>query len=147
MKTTAFGLVVAAILTATGFAGELSPDLKAMQGNWVGSFVEINGKPPAEKDLALKISLIVDGASYKVYDKETLLAAGKLTLDTSKTPKTNDAVFGEGAAKGLVQQGIYQWKEGEILINFALPSKDRPKEFKTAAGSDETLLKYTRAKK
>ena len=60
MKSTVFGLVLAASLSATSFAGELSPDLKALQGNWVGSFVEINGKPPTEKDLALKIALVVD---------------------------------------------------------------------------------------
>ena len=147
MKTTAFGLVLAAIITVTGFAGELSPDLKAMQGNWVGTFIEIDGKPPTEKDLALKITLVVTGANYKVYDKDNLLASGKLVLDAAKTPRTIDAIFSEGPVKGLVQQGIYQLKTDEILINFGLPGKDRPKEFKTVPDSMETLLKYMRAKK
>ncbi len=147
MKT-AFGLILTAtIIAGTSLAGALSADSKSMQGNWNGTFVEINGKPPAEKDLDLKITLAVEGANFKVYDRTNLLASGKLVLDADKKPKTIDAIFGEGPAKGLVQQGIYQLKDDEIFINFGLPGKDRPKEFKSTPGSDETLLKYTRVKK
>jgi uncharacterized protein (TIGR03067 family) len=147
MKT-AFGMVlIATIIAGTCLAGEQSADLKFFQGNWNGTFIEIDGKPPTEKDLALKITLVVEGSNFKVYDKTNVLASGKLVLATDKKTKTIDAIFGDGPAKGLVQPGIYQLKEDEILINFALPGKDRPTEFKTTTDGKETLLKYTRAKK
>ena len=138
------GLLLAAAWFAAAGGGD---DLKRMQGTWAVRISETDGQPASEEDQKLKLTIHIEGDAFKVYhDGTTLLSAGTLKLDASRTPRTIDTTLTGGPFKGTIQRGIYEFKDGEMIANFAKPGKERPAEFKTRAGSGESILRYTRVK-
>ena len=118
-----------------------------MQGRWSATIAETNGKPASDELLNLKLVLVVEGDTYRVLSNDKVLSAGKLKLDSSKTPRAMDATNTEGPLKGVVQQAIYQIKGDTMNAVFAKPGTARPTEFKTKEGSEQSLIRYERAKK
>lgn len=138
------------LLAVTGFAasaGGAGDDLKAMQGRWSATIAEMNGKPSSDELLNLKLVLVVEGDTYRILSNDKVFSAGKLKLDSSKTPRTMDATNTEGPLKGVVQQAIYQIKGDTMTAVFAKPGTARPTEFKTKEGSEQSVIRYERMKK
>ncbi len=149
MRTFRCGLAVL-VLVVTGFAataGVAGDDLKAMQGRWSATIAEVSGKPAGEELKNLKLILLVQDDEYRVLSDGKVLSAGKLKLDATKTPRTMDAANTEGPSKGIVQKAIYEIKGDTMTAVFAKPGADRPAEFKTKEGSEQSLIRYERTKK
>jgi uncharacterized protein (TIGR03067 family) len=143
---------VAAVLVvvATGFAvraGGAGDDLKTMQGRWSVTIAETNGKPAGDELKNLKLVLVVEGDVFRILSNDKAFSAGKLKIDSSKTPRTMDATNSEGPLKGVVQQAIYEIKGDKMTAVFAKPGTGRPTEFKTKEGSEQSLIHYVREKK
>ena len=121
-------------------------DLKAMQGKWSATIAEVDGKPASPEEMNLKLVLVVQGDNYRVLVGDKEISGGTLTLDASKNPRTIDATHTEGKFKDVVQKGIYEIKGDAMTAVFAKPGKERPTEFKTKAGSEQSVVKYVRMK-
>lgn len=142
-----FGLVFWALVAA---AQETTGDAKQMEGTWSGSIIRTGGEDPTPEEKKLKFRLLVAGDLYQVAIQDDLLQVlmeGKFRIDPSQQPKTIDAVFGSGDMKGAVQKGIYSLKDDELIVTFGKPGDDRPRDFQTRAGSDESTVRYVREKK
>jgi uncharacterized protein (TIGR03067 family) len=122
-------------------------DLKAMQGHWLATIAETDGKPPSKEDASLKLIFIVQGDKYQVLHDKNVISGGRLKLDATKNPRTVDATITEGPFKGLVQKGIYEITGDKMTAVFAKPGKDRPTRFKTKEGSEQSIVQYERMKK
>jgi uncharacterized protein (TIGR03067 family) len=145
IRFTAAAMLLAFIgVAATAGGGD---DLKAMQGSWTATIAEMNGKAPPDDVAKLKLLLIVEGEKYRVMHNDEPISAGTLKLDATKTPRTIDATHTVGPTKGMVQKGIYEIKGDTMTAVFAKPGKDRPTEFKTKEGSEESIVRYVRNKK
>jgi uncharacterized protein (TIGR03067 family) len=70
----------------------------------------------------------------------TLLHLSKLKVDPTKTPKSVTATVVDGPQKGDTFLGIYAWEGDTLTICYDPQGNDRPKEFKTTAGSGLVLL-------
>jgi uncharacterized protein (TIGR03067 family) len=117
-------------------------ELARFAGTWKGVSVVQDGK---EVPKAEAVRLTVAGEKY------TLKAGGEdiegtHKLDPTKTPKQIEAVRAKGPHAGEKMLGIYELDGDTFKVCFAAPGKDRPTEFKSAAGSGRRLLVLLREK-
>jgi len=131
-------------LIGAGDAGKA--DLQRMQGMWQVVFLEIDGKAAGDKEKDAPIKVFVAGNDFFTTFADKPLTAGKLTLDAAQSPGYIDAEQTKGPWKGMTQLGLYEIKGEEMKIIWAEPNKERPKSFKTQAGTGQVLLAYKRVK-
>jgi uncharacterized protein (TIGR03067 family) len=152
-----FGICLAALFCAVCFVPggssiladdktDVEKELRKFQGVWTIESMESGGKKiPAE---AMKdVTLIFEGDKYTVKNGKDVIQVGTQKLDASKSPKTLDGTVTEGFGKGAVMPGIYEIDGDTLKVCFDEAGKKRPTEFKTASGSQTTLVVYKRAKK
>jgi len=121
-------------------------ELDRFVGTWKGVSMTTDGKemPKAEAE---GVRLVVEGAKYtlKMGDQEI---EGTHKLDPAKKPKEIEAVRSKGPEKGEKMLGIYELTDDTFKVCFAAPGKtERPKDFKSEAGSGNRLLVFKREKK
>jgi uncharacterized protein (TIGR03067 family) len=120
-------------------------DAEKLTGAWQATSVETDGaKAPA--DFAAKIQLR--------FEKGFLMIKGlfgdnrevpcQLKLDPDKKPKTLDYT-GLGTKQTVL--GIYELDGDTLKLCIITKERERPKEFKTEAGSNLTLMELKRVKK
>jgi len=121
-------------LVAVALLGSSSPqdsavklDLEKFQGNWQATLVvNVNGES-APQDQVRDTQLKVEGTKFVLRSKDAVVK-GTFTIDPSRTPKTIDVVL-EGQNPNEKLLGIYRIDGDERRSCFALPGKDRPKDF------------------
>jgi uncharacterized protein (TIGR03067 family) len=141
------------VLTASGGIGvragdkaDVEKELKKFQGTWTVESVKAGGKKlPA--DLFKGMTVTFEGDKYSVKMGDMVIQAATQKLDPSKSPKTLDAKVTDGLNKGAVILGIYEISGDTLKECFDPEGKKRPTEFKTAAGSQTTLVVHKRVKK
>jgi uncharacterized protein (TIGR03067 family) len=140
-------------LTASGGTGartndkaDIENELKKFQGTWTFESVEVGGKElPADAFKGITVTFVGDKHTVKNGDETIQSATQK--FDPSKSPKTLDATVTEGPNKGTVLLGIYEISGDTLKVCFDPEGKKRPTEFKTAPGSQTTLVVHKRMKK
>ncbi len=142
------------VLLAFGFSAstcwaddkpDVEKELKKFQGTWTVESVEAGGtKLPA--DLFKEMTVIFEGAKYTVKIGDMVIQTATIKLDPSKSPKTFDSEVTQGPNKGTILS-IYEINGDTMKACFDPEGKKRPTEFKTEAGSQNTLAVYKRAKK
>jgi uncharacterized protein (TIGR03067 family) len=139
----AVGLLIAADDKDQADAGK--KDLKALEGTWKAVKGEENGAPVKEGAIK-QFELTIKGDKYtlRVNGEET--EQGTLKLDPTKKPKAVDFKITKGDDEGKDQHGLYQIEGDRFTLCFAPPGKDRPKQLKTEAGSEQTLIVFERLK-
>jgi uncharacterized protein (TIGR03067 family) len=131
---------VAALLASGGQCDEKAAqaDLARLQGEWAMVSGEIQGEamPEGWRTTARRVAK----------ENETTVTVGgqlfmkaRFKLDPTKTPKTIDYEMTGGPTEGKKQLGIYEFDGEQVRFCFGSPDKDRPTEFKTAAGDGRTL--------
>jgi uncharacterized protein (TIGR03067 family) len=139
-----------ALETLTREAGDRGEDARAkelaqMQGEWSMVSGEIAGQPLPE-------ALVKTGKRVVKGNETTSTIGGQLffkanfTIDPTKKPKTIDYQMIDGPTKGKVQYGIYDLKGDTIRFCFSAPGKDRPTQFMTKAGDEQTLSSWKKPK-
>ena len=133
-------------LTASLLVAQAPADeVKKFEGTWTAKSGEDSGQPLPDADLK-DFKLVIAG------EQMTATVGGRTTklsykLDPSKKPATIDITPAEGADKDKVHYGIYLLEGETLKICFSdPPSKDRPTEFATKAGSKAILFTFQKAK-
>jgi uncharacterized protein (TIGR03067 family) len=125
---------------SAAIAADSKDDLKAMQGTWRPTSGESAGKAMAS-DVLKKTKLVIKDNKYTVTVGEDP-DHGTLKIDASRMPKTMDIVSTGGANKGRRILAIYEIDGDTMKICYDLSGKVRPKEFKTAPGSQLFFATY-----
>lgn len=125
--------------------GEVTGDLKQMQGSWVATHYVAEGKSWSEKDLkTLKLS--IKGANGTLHLRDQIFH-GSYKLDESTSPKTIDITLTEGPDKGKKKLGIYEIKGDTLYLCVgALGSDRRPTRFESKPGTGVWLEHWKRVK-
>jgi uncharacterized protein (TIGR03067 family) len=132
---------VVPLLAGAGGAG--AQDAAKMQGTWVLTQAEDDGRTAPAEELA-KLVWSFDGERYTIrYHND--VREGTFRLDPDKTPKAFDQTATAGADKGRSYRGIYRLVGDELVLCFPRdPKADRPTEFTGKAGSGQVLLVFKR---
>jgi uncharacterized protein (TIGR03067 family) len=139
-------LCLTALLPAPDTAvDEAKKELERIQGTWVATRIEINGRPT---NLGGS-KLICTGDQYvQMAGDQEVVERGTHKLDPTKKPKHMDITITGGEQKGLTQLGIYEL-EGDTLKMCVSEagSKERPKDFSTKPGTGQIFVTFKREKK
>ncbi len=139
------GLAVGIAIALSGAArGDDKNVAKSLDGTWVPTAAELAGEKIPD-ELRKSMKLVIDDGKYtltvsKVPDR------GTVKLDASKSPKAIDITGVEGPNKGKTILAIYETTDDTLRICYDLGGKARPTEFKTAKGTQQFLVTYTRQK-
>jgi len=113
-------------------------DLERLQGNWsVGELVMNGQKLPAEA--LASANLKIKASAYSL-EGDSGSSHGTLKLGESAHPKLMDVSSDDGAEL----LGIYEISGDTFKVCYAVNGAARPKEFKSAEGSDHVLATYKR---
>jgi len=149
MKTIVWMSVVLALSLVALAEPSKDDDAKAVQGTWKPIKAELGGHPM--DDAVLKsISLKLDDGKYEAF-VGTEPDRGTYTLDATSKPKGMTVTGTEGPNQGKTFPAIYALTsdehDGDMLrICYDLSGKERPKEFKSVAGTKLYLVTYRRQK-
>ncbi|HLJ91984.1 MAG TPA: TIGR03067 domain-containing protein [Gemmataceae bacterium] len=116
----------------------LDKEFSRLQGEWSMVSGEHDGQRVPEGLLKLWKRVAKGKETTVTFSGQVMLQA-TFTLDMSKKPKTIDYTMAEGPNKGKKQYGVYEWDGDQVRFCFAVPGKERPKEFATKAGDQQTL--------
>ena len=150
-----FRISLAALLCFSGFAAsgiladekaDLEKEVKKLQGAWTIVSSEAGGKKLPADDLK---GLIVtfEGDKHTVKNGDKVIQVGTQKIDPFKSPKTIDVTMIEGASKGAVMLGMYEFDGDTLKVCFDPAGKKRPTEFKSPPGSDNFVNVHKRVKK
>lgn len=138
----AAGLLVAA--DEKGQTDAAKKDLKAIEGTWKAVKGEEGGKALAAE--IKNYELVIQGDKYTLRVAGEEREQGTLKLDPAKKPKAMDLKITKGDDQGKDQYAIYEVEGDRFTICFSPPGKDRPKQMKTDAGSEQTMIVFQRDK-
>jgi uncharacterized protein (TIGR03067 family) len=131
---------MAVAVSGLALAEDAKKDLAKLEGTWEASSAIHDGKE-TDAEALKKLKLTVKDGNYTLdRGKDTL--KGTLKVDSSKTPRTIDAVRADGSAI----HGIYELSGDVFKVCFAGPKKDRPTEFTAKEGTGNQMTVWKRAK-
>jgi len=120
-------------------------DANKLQGTWACVSGENAGKPIPEGTVK-KLRLVLTQDKYATHRGDELLFESTYKLDATKSPWQIDIIGTEGENKGKAAQGICRLEGDTLTLCYTMPSKDRPKQFESKAGSEATLTVWKRTK-
>lgn len=118
-------------------------DLEKLQGKWIMTALDINGKTtPTDQFEGTTLTIKGDKYIVKVKDKSFEM---RIQLDSTRTPKTIDMIFTEGPKQDQVHKGIYELEGDTFKICRGLnPEHERPIDFTTQPGTDLFVVTWKR---
>jgi len=133
-------LVIA--LTLGAAAGQLAPALGQLQGRWVVTSGEHNGKP---LDAIKGGVMTVTADSFEIRTASGNMLKGTLRVDTSRRPFQMDLLH----ANGTKWEGIYSVEEDDFKLNYVeAGQKDRrPDAFTTSDRTEASMVRLRRSPK
>ena len=147
------GLLAAVVASAVVAAAFAADDKAAaeLQGTWRAVASEMDGEKQPEDDVK-QHTLVFSGDTLVVNKEGQMVMKGKVKVDASQKPAHLDFKLEENPANpddvGKSLTGIYEVKGDEMKWCFVLPDRsDRPKEFKSEAGTGQinaTLKRETK---
>jgi uncharacterized protein (TIGR03067 family) len=140
------GIIASGSTTRADDKPDIEKELKKFQGAWTFESVEGGGEK-LSADLFKGMTVTFEGDKYSVKMGDMVVEAATLKLDASKSPKTFDSTVTDGPNKGKVYLAIYEISGDTLKVCFDPDGKKRPMEFKTAGGSQTTLVVHKRVKK
>jgi uncharacterized protein (TIGR03067 family) len=127
------------LLTAVPAFADDKEDWKALIGTWTLEKVTIDGSDQTAvfKDAVL----VIEDGKYK-FTFSGQDDKGKLTIDSSKAPKTMDVVGEEGPNKGKTIPCIYKLEDKSVVICYSFDDKKRPEKFDSGKDSKTMIITY-----
>ena len=147
------GLVIAARNSSRASGGpddSFKKELKALEGNWRCTRVELEGRVLAEAFVKGE-RCVIEEDKFQPYWGERNKGAGAtiLKIDGKANPKTIDIEYTSGSNRGKTQLGIYKLEKDKLEMAWGEPgSKKRPTKFtgKPGVGSAHEYRVFQREK-
>src|SRR5262249_49480268 len=91
------------------------------------------------------LQLMVKGDRRTIGSGETVCSEAYYRLNPAVKPPTIDLVVTKGGSRGHIMLGIYELSGDHLRVCYAVPGRERPRDFKPKAGSGHTLQEMKRA--
>jgi uncharacterized protein (TIGR03067 family) len=129
----------------TSKTGHATDRTEMLAGVWTCTSGVNDGKPlPTDVAKLLKLTLTHD--RYKTEKGDVVLFDGIYKIDAGSQSKHIDITAPEGEQAGKTSKGIYSLEGDTLKMCYAMPDKDRPKQFESKIGSGTTLVVWERKK-
>lgn len=140
-------IVASLVLVGTVAAQDANKkEMALLEGEWSMVSGQANGQDMPKEFVNTGKRVAKDGEVTISIGGQVFFKA-KFTIDPTKKPKTIDYVMTEGFTKGKKQLGIYELDGDTVKFCFAAPDKERPKDFTSKEGSQQTFSVWKRDKK
>ena len=139
-------LALGGLLQADDKADANKKDLATMQGDWALTSMTRDGMKFPDED-AQALFRTVKGKQYTVSRYEKVAGKGTFTIDATTKPHTIDFLPDTEKDKSRVLRGIYKFDGEKLTICYAPAGKDRPTEFASKEGQNQTLAVWEREAK
>jgi uncharacterized protein (TIGR03067 family) len=126
-----------------GLGDDAKKDESKVDGTWLASNAELDGKKMPKKAIA-NLKLTLKEGKYEVVAESP--DRGTVTYDNSAMPKQMDIKGTEGPNKGKTFLAIYELENDKLTICYDLSGSSRPSEFKTSPETRLFLVTYERQK-
>jgi uncharacterized protein (TIGR03067 family) len=142
--------ILAVTLLLSASRSEARDDAKKEMAQLEGEWSMVAGEADG---MAMPKAMVSTGKRVAKDGETTISMAGRLyfkakfSIDPTKKPKTIDYEMTEGPTKGKTHLGNYELEGDTLKFCFAAPGKDRPTDFSSKEGSQQTLSVWKRAKK
>jgi uncharacterized protein (TIGR03067 family) len=126
---------------------EIKQEMDRFQGTWAPQSSVTEGKAAAKEELAvLRLLIKGDRWSYSIGGGPSVFQPEPtFSVNPNVSPKTLDVISVKQKGKNLLR-AIYELKGDSLTICFAVGDAERPKEFKSSAGSRCGVTIYKRVK-
>jgi uncharacterized protein (TIGR03067 family) len=146
MRKVVIVAAVCLLVAADNAQDAAKKDLAQMQGEW--SMVSgIRDGQEFAKDIVDNVKRTVKEDVVTIVAGDQVFLKAKVTLDTTKKPKTIDYMATEGDNAGKKMLGIYELSEDTAKFCTVTPGGERPTDFTAKEGSSRTLSIWKRAAK
>jgi uncharacterized protein (TIGR03067 family) len=115
-----------------------------MQGTWQAVLMNREGEVQPLQGAFAKLQLIVQDDRRTIKAGETVLSEASYRLNPTAVPPTIDLVVTRGGSRGQIMLGIYEIAGDRLRVCYALPGRERPRDFTPKAGSGHTLQEMKR---
>ncbi len=143
-----FVTMIAVLVLASTGAGQdaAKKDMAQLEGEWSMVSGVADGFKMDQERVKSGRRVAKDGVTSISFGGQPYFKA-RYTIDPTKKPKTIDYVMIEGPTKGKKHLGIYELDGDTVKFCFAAPGADRPTEFSSKEGSEQTFSVWKRDKK
>ena len=127
----------------SAFSDVVTPLLAKLQGEWVPTDLQTDGKSLTPTLLAYGSRTMVGAETKVVFGGQTMVHA-KVRMNEEASPVEVDYLNLAGTKKGSVSRGLMTWSGPEIVFCMAAPGAPRPTDFTCEKGSGRTLSRWKR---
>jgi uncharacterized protein (TIGR03067 family) len=128
---------------AAAFTDEVTPMLKALQGEWVPIELVTAGQPLATNLLPYGSRTFTGAETRVVFGGQTMVHA-KMRVNEASSPIEVDYLNLSGSKQGAISLGVMQWVGDEVVICMGAPGAARATDFTCVKGSGRTLSRWQR---
>jgi erythromycin esterase len=126
-------------------AQTIQRDVDRMQGTWQAVQMNRDGEIQPLQGMFANLQLIVQGDRRTIRSGQTVFSEACYRLNPVAAPPTIDLVVTKGAARGQILLGIYELSGDRLRVCYAVPGRERPRDFTPKAGSGQALQEMKRA--
>jgi uncharacterized protein (TIGR03067 family) len=138
-----FALTLGLLVAADAKDTPADKELKQLQGTWVMVSGEQRGEKSPDQIVKNEV-LTIDGNRLTVKLVGVITLSGPCKLGPNEKPQAIDMVDGDGPLQGKTLLGIYELSGEQLKLYFALPGRERPKQFTTRTGTGFVLRVWKR---
>lgn len=137
-RFTQVAVVAVLLVLSVSARADDKEELGKLKGTWSLESRVSNGSE-FKLAKALMIQVKIEGEQWTVSTKGKAGDTEKITIDSSKKPKTIDRI-----GKNVKQLGIYKIEGDTLTVAFGTPNGARPEKFEAPMGSNVFLSIYKR---
>lgn len=138
-------LALVVVVSAAPAEDAAKKEMARLEGEWSMVSGEADGQSMPEAMVKTGKRVAKDGETTITIGGQPYFKA-KFTIDAAKKPKAIDYDMTDGPTKGKKHLGIYELDGDTLKFCFAAPGKDRPNDFTSKQGSQQTLSVWKRVK-
>jgi uncharacterized protein (TIGR03067 family) len=119
-------------------------DVDRMQGTWQAVVMNQEGEIQPLQGAFANLQLIIKDDRRTIRAGESVLAEACYRLNPAAEPPTIDLVVTRGGARGQIMLGIYGIMGDRLRVCYAMPGRERPRDFTPKPGSGHALQEMKR---
>jgi erythromycin esterase len=121
-------------------------DVDHMQGKWEAVLMNRDGEIQPLQGALANLQLLVEGDHRTIRSGQTVFTEAFYRLNPTSDPPSIDFVVTKGGLRGQIMLGIYVISGDSLRVCYAVPGRERPRDFTPKPGSGHALQEMKRSR-